>query len=213
MAGVDEGRRPARSRGMLLSPFSFFSCSSPSSLAPHLARSREQPCCQREDGGRPWPPAPRRRGRAPPCSKPPASPPLLFSSPSTGGLFYSPKTVRTREVWCPWHGGEGGGATGSPLAGERIPREGECAAVEGFHRGAQSLCPSHRRAAEVRRALDSPCPSAQRAPRQRRQWWRQGEALVGPSPSRPFDLGLGFLHCFSSTQRSIPFLSQTRSTS
>jgi hypothetical protein len=38
--------------------FPFFSCSSPSSLAPHLARSREQPCGQREDGGRRrrWPP-------------------------------------------------------------------------------------------------------------------------------------------------------------
>jgi hypothetical protein len=52
-------------------------------------------------------------------------------------------------------------------------------------------CPSRRRAAEVRRELDSPCPSAQRAPRQRRQLRRQGKALVGPSPSRPFDLGLG----------------------
>jgi hypothetical protein len=37
------------------------------------------------------------------------------------------------------------GAAGSPLAGERIPREGECAAVERFHRDALSFSPLRRR--------------------------------------------------------------------
>jgi hypothetical protein len=45
----------------------------------------------------------------------------------------------------------GGGAAGSPLAGERIPREGECAAVERFHRGTPSPCPSHRGCSGERR--------------------------------------------------------------
>jgi hypothetical protein len=36
------------------------------------------------------------------------------------------------------------GAAESPLAGERIPRKGECATVERFHRGVLSFCPSHR---------------------------------------------------------------------
>jgi hypothetical protein len=95
----------------------------------------------------------------------------------------------------------GGGAAGSPLAGERIPREGECAAVERFHHGALSLCPLHRPMAEVRRAVDSlsfhvsvkktptvVIPAAEVGP------------TVGPSPPGPLhlcfsDLGLGFRFC------------------
>jgi hypothetical protein len=43
----------------------------------------------------------------------------------------------------------GGGAAGSPLAGERVPHEGERAAVERFHRGAFAPVP---RAGERRRS-------------------------------------------------------------
>jgi hypothetical protein len=74
-----------------------------------------------------------RRGRAPARPEAAGVPPsfTLFLP-----LFPSPK-LRGPERCHPWrHGEEGGGAAAGSLAGERVPHEGERAAVEGMRDGA-----------------------------------------------------------------------------
>jgi hypothetical protein len=61
------------------------------------------------------------------------------SLPFSGVSSPLPRLASTRSRGCttPWRPGEeGGGAIGSPLAGEPIPHEGEHTTVEQFHRDA-----------------------------------------------------------------------------
>jgi hypothetical protein len=118
-------------------------------------------------------------GGAPVPACPPAT--VMMNAASTRlrlshlTFFLSPfptSPVRTRRdsESCATQGGleERGGQRRRRRA--RSPKS-ERAAVERLGDSASRPCPSQRRAAEVRRAVNLPCPPAQRAPRRRRRWW------------------------------------------
>jgi hypothetical protein len=91
MAGVDEGRRPAHSRGRLLPLSTFFSCSSPSTLdlqPSEVQRARPWPVERMVAGAAAGPLAGARvhpRVSAPPSSGSVMAPVALSLTPTSGG--------------------------------------------------------------------------------------------------------------------------------
>jgi hypothetical protein len=119
---------------------SFSVASSPSSLAPHGARSKEWPWCPGKDVGR------RRRWLLAGARVHPR-----VSAPPSSGSVVEPMALSLTSA---------------------------------VHRRSGEGPASWQLALPVRMTCIKTTP-------QRQRWWRQDKALVGPSPSRPFDLGLG----------------------
>jgi hypothetical protein len=100
MAGVDEGRRPAHSRGRLLPLSTFFSCSSPSTLdlqPSEVQRARPWPVERMVAGAAAGPLAGARvhpRVSAPPSSGSVMAPVALSLTPTSGGGPAGPTRAR-----------------------------------------------------------------------------------------------------------------------